>query len=309
MRSYGFIRPGIEVDPQRVLDYLRPILDPLAVEEFTFTREWMRAQAARMGDPRSEEARVGRMFNLPPSYLLIHRVTLGSLAVLCQLGATAPFRALAEQWQPGFAEPVGRPPARSGVAASPPVGADSVDLDLSRSDARSIRGAVERRPCGAAAVLPPFGVELGLDGPDIPAGAHITDPLRVLAVRAVDDIGTPAERWITVHLPVGDAPAHGANRSHAPCVARPPDEVQRRARSGAGRNETSGAGPVDQCAISLVTDAGRLDGALRSERAPCGPSSPGGASGEPRKPGGRCASVRRSVAPPAFARERMLRSC
>jgi predicted unusual protein kinase regulating ubiquinone biosynthesis (AarF/ABC1/UbiB family) len=107
MRSYGFIRPGIEIDPQRVLDYLRPILDPLAVEEFTFTREWMRAQAARMGDPRSEEARVGRMFNLPPSYLLIHRVTLGSLAVLCQLGATAPFRALAERWQPGFAEPVG----------------------------------------------------------------------------------------------------------------------------------------------------------------------------------------------------------
>ena len=107
MRNYGFIRPGIEVDPQRVLDYLRPILDPLAVDEFTFTREWMRAQAARMGDPRSEEARVGRMFNLPPSYLLIHRVTLGSLAVLCQLGATAPFRALAEQWQPGFAKPVG----------------------------------------------------------------------------------------------------------------------------------------------------------------------------------------------------------
>ena len=107
MRNYGFIRPGIEVDPQRVLDYLRPILDPLAVEEFTFTREWMRAQAARMGDPRNEEAKVGRMFNLPPSYLLLHRVTLGSLAVLCQLGATAPFRALAEQWQRGFAEPVG----------------------------------------------------------------------------------------------------------------------------------------------------------------------------------------------------------
>jgi len=43
------------------------------------------------------------MLNLPPSYLLIHRVTLGSIAVLCQLGATAPYRALAERWQPGFA--------------------------------------------------------------------------------------------------------------------------------------------------------------------------------------------------------------
>ena len=56
----------------------------------------MRTQASRLADPRREEARVGRMFNLPPSYLLIHRVTLGSIGVLCQLGATAPFRELAE---------------------------------------------------------------------------------------------------------------------------------------------------------------------------------------------------------------------
>ena len=48
--------------------------------------EWMRGQAARLGDPRSEEARVGRLLNLPPYYLLIHRVTLGSIGVLCQLG-------------------------------------------------------------------------------------------------------------------------------------------------------------------------------------------------------------------------------
>jgi hypothetical protein len=64
----------------------------------------MRRQAARIADPRREEARVGRLLNLPPSYLLIHRVTLGSIGVLCQLGATAPYRALAERWQPGFAD-------------------------------------------------------------------------------------------------------------------------------------------------------------------------------------------------------------
>ncbi|SDJ32424.1 Predicted unusual protein kinase regulating ubiquinone biosynthesis, AarF/ABC1/UbiB family [Frankineae bacterium MT45] len=104
MTEFGFIRPGIELDAQQVLDYLRPILDPLTVENFTFTRDWMRSQAARIGDPRNEEARVGRMFNLPPDYLLLHRVSLGSIAVLCQLGATAPYRALAQRWQPGFAE-------------------------------------------------------------------------------------------------------------------------------------------------------------------------------------------------------------
>jgi hypothetical protein len=107
MYDYGFLRPGIKVDPQEVMNYLRPILDPLAVERFSFTRDWMRAQASRIGDPRSEEARVGRLLNLPPSYLLIHRVTLGSLGVLCQLGASAPYRELAERWQPGFAHEPG----------------------------------------------------------------------------------------------------------------------------------------------------------------------------------------------------------
>jgi predicted unusual protein kinase regulating ubiquinone biosynthesis (AarF/ABC1/UbiB family) len=102
MQAENFIRPGVDIDAARVMGYLRPILDPLAKPEFSFTRDWMRQQAARIGDPRSEAARVGRMLNLPPEYLLLHRVTLGSIGVLCQLGATAPYREIAEEWQPGF---------------------------------------------------------------------------------------------------------------------------------------------------------------------------------------------------------------
>ena len=103
MRDLGFVRSGIKVTADEVLRYLGPALDPLREPTFTFSREWMRQQAARVGDPRREEARVGRMLNLPPSYLLIHRVTLGSIGVLCQLGATAPYRAFALRWSPGFA--------------------------------------------------------------------------------------------------------------------------------------------------------------------------------------------------------------
>jgi len=103
MLAERFIRPGLSIDADRVMDYLRPILEPLAQPEFTFTREWMREQAQRIGDPRNEAARVGRMLNLPPEYLLLHRVTLGSIGVLCQLGARAPYRQIAEAWQPGFA--------------------------------------------------------------------------------------------------------------------------------------------------------------------------------------------------------------
>jgi predicted unusual protein kinase regulating ubiquinone biosynthesis (AarF/ABC1/UbiB family) len=104
MRELGFVRPGIRVTGREIMDYLGPAADPLREPTFTFSRHWMRTQAARIGDPRREEARVGRLLNLPPSYMLIHRVTLGSIGVLCQLGATVPYRPLAEKWQPGFAD-------------------------------------------------------------------------------------------------------------------------------------------------------------------------------------------------------------
>ncbi|HVX47541.1 MAG TPA: AarF/ABC1/UbiB kinase family protein [Mycobacteriales bacterium] len=102
LREEGFVRETTDVDPQALLDYLAPVLDPLRTETFRFSREWMRREAARIGDPRSEAARIARRLNLPPGYLLVHRVTLGSIAVLCQLGAQARYRAIVERWQPGF---------------------------------------------------------------------------------------------------------------------------------------------------------------------------------------------------------------
>ena len=102
LREAGFIKPGITLDAQAVLDYLRPLLDPVAQETFTFSRDWLRGQAMRLGDPRSPAAALGRQLNLPPSYLLIHRVTMGTIGMLCQIGGTAPFRAEMERWQPGF---------------------------------------------------------------------------------------------------------------------------------------------------------------------------------------------------------------
>jgi predicted unusual protein kinase regulating ubiquinone biosynthesis (AarF/ABC1/UbiB family) len=103
LKAEGFVRPDVTIDAVRVLRYLRPMLDPLANDTFRFTREWMRREAARIADPRNEAAQIGRQLNLPPSYLLIHRVTIGSIGVLCQLDAEAPYRRIVERWQPGFA--------------------------------------------------------------------------------------------------------------------------------------------------------------------------------------------------------------
>ena len=105
LRSEGFVKPDIEVDARAVLDYVAPLLAPIAEPTFRFTRAWLRAEALRVGDPRTPAAALGRQLNLPPSYLLIHRVTLGTIGVLCQLGGEAPFRQEMERWQPGFAVP------------------------------------------------------------------------------------------------------------------------------------------------------------------------------------------------------------
>ncbi|QEU91961.1 ABC1 kinase family protein [Streptomyces kanamyceticus] len=103
LREEGFVKESVDLEPDAVLDYLLPIIEPMLVEEFTFTRGWMRSQAARVADPRSPAYQLGKQLNLPPSYLLIHRVTLSTIGVLCQLGSTVRMRDELEEWLPGFA--------------------------------------------------------------------------------------------------------------------------------------------------------------------------------------------------------------
>ncbi|MFC8715631.1 ABC1 kinase family protein [Streptomyces sp. NPDC057197] len=102
LRAEGFVKETVDLDPDAVLDYLLPIIEPAQAEEFTFTRGWMRSQAARIADIRSPAYQLGKRLNLPPSYLLIHRVTLSTIGVLCQLGATVRLRDELEEWLPGF---------------------------------------------------------------------------------------------------------------------------------------------------------------------------------------------------------------
>jgi predicted unusual protein kinase regulating ubiquinone biosynthesis (AarF/ABC1/UbiB family) len=102
LRLEGFVKADVEVHADAVLDYLRPLLAPIETSSFHFTRAWMQQQAARIADPRNEASRLGRQLNLPPAYLLIHRVTIGSIGVLCQLDSQGDFRAVIEEWLPGF---------------------------------------------------------------------------------------------------------------------------------------------------------------------------------------------------------------
>lgn len=96
----GFILADVDVDPQLVLDYLLPLVEPLRTNHFQYTREWLREQSVRVGDPRNPTAKIGFQLNLPPEYVLIHRVTLGTTGIFCQLRAAGNFRDEALSWFP-----------------------------------------------------------------------------------------------------------------------------------------------------------------------------------------------------------------
>lgn len=65
LREENFVKESIDLDPDEVLDYLLPMIEPTQVEEFVFTRGWIRDQAARVADPRSPAHQLGRQLNLP----------------------------------------------------------------------------------------------------------------------------------------------------------------------------------------------------------------------------------------------------
>ncbi|MER6829762.1 AarF/UbiB family protein [Streptosporangium sp. NPDC000563] len=102
LRDEGFIQPHIEIDPEALRAFLAPYVEPTAVEEFSFSREWLQQQAATATDLRP--GNVVRQLNLPASYVLIHRVHAAGVGVLCQLGATARFREEVIRWVPGFTD-------------------------------------------------------------------------------------------------------------------------------------------------------------------------------------------------------------
>jgi len=99
----GFILPEVDVDPNLVLDFLVPLVEPLRTETFKYSREWLRDQSARVGDPRNPTAKIGFQLNLPAEYVLIHRVTLGTTGIFCQLEAEGKFRDEALSWFPEIA--------------------------------------------------------------------------------------------------------------------------------------------------------------------------------------------------------------
>jgi predicted unusual protein kinase regulating ubiquinone biosynthesis (AarF/ABC1/UbiB family) len=102
LREEGFIRSSMQIDADGLLEYLDPFLAPAQHESFTFTRGWMQELFQHINDPRRPQWSIGMKLNLPPEYLLIHRVWLGGIGVLCQLGGEIPVLEVLDEHLPDF---------------------------------------------------------------------------------------------------------------------------------------------------------------------------------------------------------------
>ncbi len=102
LRREDFIREGVEIDAESLQAFLAPITEPFVTETFKFNREWLRDMAAQVTDLRPSN--VVRQLNLPPEYVIIHRVLSAGTGVLCQLECEIPARAESLKWVPGFAD-------------------------------------------------------------------------------------------------------------------------------------------------------------------------------------------------------------
>jgi predicted unusual protein kinase regulating ubiquinone biosynthesis (AarF/ABC1/UbiB family) len=102
LREQGFVKAGVDLTARELREYLAPFIEPATTKRFQFSRAWMRSQFARINDPRQPGYTTMLKVNLPPDYLLIHRVWLGGVGVLSQLGADAAFAEILAESLPGF---------------------------------------------------------------------------------------------------------------------------------------------------------------------------------------------------------------
>src|SRR5579875_1075696 len=96
------MRGELPVDLDTMNEFLPLLAEPSRVDSFKFSREWLRGEAVQVSDVRP--VNVARRLNLPPSYLLIHRVSTAGIGVLCHLDCEGEFRAEVIRWVPGYAD-------------------------------------------------------------------------------------------------------------------------------------------------------------------------------------------------------------
>jgi predicted unusual protein kinase regulating ubiquinone biosynthesis (AarF/ABC1/UbiB family) len=105
MEKVGFIQKGQQVSVRDIDEMLCQLVQPVEVEVFHYTRKWLQKMTISHMDPSVSQIKTARRMDLPPKLAIPLRVVASVAAILCQLDAHVPIRALSEELIPGFAEP------------------------------------------------------------------------------------------------------------------------------------------------------------------------------------------------------------
>jgi predicted unusual protein kinase regulating ubiquinone biosynthesis (AarF/ABC1/UbiB family) len=105
MEKVGFIQKGRDVSVRDIDEMLRQYVEPVEVEVFHYTRKWLQKMTVGQIDRSVSQIKMARQMDLPPKLAIPMRVIASVAAILCQLDAHVPIKALSEDLIPGFAEP------------------------------------------------------------------------------------------------------------------------------------------------------------------------------------------------------------
>ena len=94
MEASGFLRAHHGLRADSVYEYVSAPYRPYLVDEFTFTREFMRDTVQRIIDVNGPHAAVIDQIDMPPSFVMLDRVVWGVSALLGKLEVHAPWRAM-----------------------------------------------------------------------------------------------------------------------------------------------------------------------------------------------------------------------
>ena len=101
MEHAGFLRSGHGLPAGAVYDYVSSPYLPYLLDEFTFTRAWMRDTLATIFDLAGPHADVIARLNMPASFVILDRVVWGVSAIMGKLEATGPWRAMLLEYRTG----------------------------------------------------------------------------------------------------------------------------------------------------------------------------------------------------------------
>ncbi len=105
MEQAGFIQKGQQVSVRDIEDMLRQHVEPVEVEVFHYTRRWLQKMTVGQIDRSVAQIKTARQLDLPVKLAIPMRVIASVGAILCQLDAHVPIKAICEELVPGFVEP------------------------------------------------------------------------------------------------------------------------------------------------------------------------------------------------------------